>query len=202
MAGDYPAKPLEMANPAELYLWLLAGADFWTAIMITGGQFKIPPPPQGSDPIYIWAKLLTTYLQQCVLRSVKGGKIKNDSNFGKHLVIDFPPFPQSSFSGWFFGSQIELPDAPYPAYSAQQVIHIQSTSAIVTDGIVDAANPTGPLVQSTAGLWVALQAVPAQATVDGNAVWNLPQLPMPNPLDWDDEKNYWAFICPDAQCYV
>ena len=103
----------------------------------------------------------------------------------------------SGVTGWFWSSPIELPAAPYPAFLKGAVIHIQSAHAIVTSGIRDAADPTGPLVGSRPGKWIALQRVPAQATVSGNAVWNLPQWPLPVPSSWDNAANFWDFI-PDA----
>ena len=104
-----------------------------------------------------------------------------------------------AITGWFFGSKIELPTAPYPAFGAQQVIHIQATHAIVTSGIRDAANPSGPLVTSCAGLWVATQYVPAQTTSGGNPVWNLPQYPMPTPTNYDATNNFWIYL-GDMNC--
>ena len=97
-------------------------------------------------------------------------------------------------TGWFFGTKIELPTAPYGSFGAQQVIHIQATHAIVTTGIRDLANPTGPLVTSCAGIWVATQYVPSQTTVSGNPVWNLPQYPMPVPSNFDDPTNFWIYM--------
>ncbi len=108
-----------------------------------------------------------------------------------------------TIQGWFFGNggnqgtgsnQIELPSAPYPAYQAQQVINIQPTLDIVTTGIADLANPTGGLVTSCPGLWVATQAVPAQTTVGGTDCWNLPQFPIPVPTNCDDPKNFWLYL--------
>jgi hypothetical protein len=100
----------------------------------------------------------------------------------------------SGGTGWFFGSKIELGVAPYPYFQAQQVIHIQPTHVIVTTGIVDAAKPTGPLVTSCAGYWVAKQMVPAQTTVGGVSVWNLPQYPYPMPTNMDDPTNFWIYL--------
>lgn len=97
-------------------------------------------------------------------------------------------------TGWAWASPIELPVAPYPAYPEGNIINIQATHAIVTTGIRDAADPTGPLIKSKAGLWVAMQDVPAQSTVSGNAVYNLPQFPLPTPDDYDDDTNFWYFL--------
>jgi hypothetical protein len=97
-------------------------------------------------------------------------------------------------SGWFFGTKIELPAAPYPSFAAQQVIHIQATNGIVSTGIRDAANPSGPVLTSCPGLWVATQSVPGQSTVGGNPVWNLPQYPMPVPTNYDDPTNFWIYL--------
>lgn len=79
-------------------------------------------------------------------------------------------------------------------YSEQSTIHIQATDALVTTGIADKANPSGGLVQSCPGIWVATQAVPAAATISGTLCWNLPQWPMPNPLNYDDPLNFWIYL--------
>ena len=80
------------------------------------------------------------------------------------------------------------------AYDGGTVIHIQPTSSLVTTGIRDAANPTGPLITSCAGFWVATQYVPSKTTVSGNDVWNLPQFPLPVATDLDDSSNYWLYL--------
>lgn len=64
--------------------------------MITNGQLKLPSPPQGGGQMEMWARLLTDYLRQTMIRGVTGGKLKPDANFGKHLEISFPPFPIQS----------------------------------------------------------------------------------------------------------
>jgi hypothetical protein len=103
--------------------------------------------------------------------------------------------------GWRFHSPIELPDPPYPAFdnSFNWIIHIQPNHPIVTSGIMDAGNPTGYAVYSVPGFWVSLQAVPAQQNINGIPAWNLPQLPLPNPDNLDDPKNFWMFF-PDINC--
>lgn len=111
---------------------------------------------------------------------------------------------QQAVLGWHKpnSGKYELPAAPYPEYEEGAVIHIQATHDIVTSGIRDAANPTGPLVTSCAGYWVAIQDVPGAATVAGNAVWNLPQFPYPTPTNMDDPSNFWIYLgemdCPTA----
>ena len=80
------------------------------------------------------------------------------------------------------------------SYDEGSVIHIQPTHALVTTGIRDAANPSGGLVKSKSGMWVAIRDVPPQTTVSGNPVWNLPQWPMPNLLNYDDPLNFWLFL--------
>lgn len=99
--------------------------------------------------------------------------------------------------GWHFEDKIEVDNTI--SYPAQSVIHIQATNDLVVTGIRDAANPSGGLVQSQSGFWVSTQDVPAKTTVSGNDVWNLPQYPYPEPLDLDDESNFWIYlgeICP------
>lgn len=91
--------------------------------------------------------------------------------------------------GIHFEDKIEAdPSLDYPA---QTVINIQATDSLVTVGIRDAANPSGPLIKSFPGLWVSRQQVPAKTIISGNEVWNLPQLPLPSPLNYDDPANFW-----------
>lgn len=99
---------------------------------------------------------------------------------------------------WHFGTKIEVDNTQ--TYPSQTVIHIQSTDALVTTGIRDAANPTGGLVTSCAGFWVSTQTVPAKTQVDGNDVWNLPQYPYPEPTDMDDPTNFWIYLGEVVSC--
>ena len=131
-----------------------------------------------------------------IIASVNSFLASNNWTVTNHgVILDVPK--SGGVTGWFWSSPIELPAAPYPAFLKGAVIHIQSAHAIVTSGIRDAADPAGPLVGSRPGKWIALQPVPAQATVSGNAVWNLPQWPLPVPSSWDNAANFWDFI-PDA----
>ncbi len=105
-----------------------------------------------------------------------------------------------SSTGWFWNSPIELPAAPYPAIGKGAVIHLQPDHALVTTGIIDAANPTGPLVKSLPGSYIAMRYVQAQITMSGNPVWNLPQFPMPTPTNWDDAANFWRYWPDPTGC--
>jgi len=107
-------------------------------------------------------------------------------------VPKFKPSAARAISGWHFESKIEADNTKN--YPAQTVIHIQPTDALVTTGIRDAANPSGPLVKSCAGYWVSTQAVAAKKTVGGNDVWNLPQYPYPNAANMDDPANFWIYL--------
>jgi hypothetical protein len=100
--------------------------------------------------------------------------------------------PVKNKTCWHFESKIEADNTKN--YPAQSVIHIQPTDALVTTGIRDAANPSGPLVKSCAGYWVSTQAVAAKKTVGGNDVWNLPQYPYPNAANMDDPANFWIYL--------
>jgi hypothetical protein len=95
-------------------------------------------------------------------------------------------------AGWHFESKIEADQTQ--SYPTQSVIHVQSSSALATTGIRDLANPTGPLVLSKPGYYVARQAVPAKTTVSGNDVWNIPQWPEPNGANKDDPLNFWLYF--------
>ena len=85
------------------------------------------------------------------------------------------------------------------AYSKGERVHVQPDHLLVTTGIRDRAVPTGPLVQSRAGWYIAMQDVPAKSTVSGNDVWDLPQFPYPVPKNLDDKKNFWEWM-PDNYC--
>jgi hypothetical protein len=120
------------------------------------------------------------------------------------IIVKLPPVSASggggSGSGWFWSDPVELPAAPYPAYSKGAVIHIQSGHGIVTTGIRDAANPAGPLRKSPGSVMaIAIRDVPAETVAGGNPVWNLPKFPMGDSGDWDAAANFWAII-PDPGC--
>ena len=100
--------------------------------------------------------------------------------------------PAGGVTGWHFESKIEVDQTK--SYPEQTVIHVQASSALVTTGITDLANPTGGLVTSCPGLWVSTQAVPAAAMVSGTLCWNLPQFPMPVPTNYDDPTNFWIYL--------
>lgn len=102
------------------------------------------------------------------------------------------------FAGFHFSDKIEVD--PTKDYDAQTVIHIQPTNDLVVTGIRDAADPDGPVIKSCAGLWVALQDVPAKTTVDGNDVWGLPQYPLPVPTNLDDPLNMWYYMGEVTAC--
>jgi hypothetical protein len=130
-------------------------------------------------------------------RHAGAGQHTNSEVVASQLLFGGPPkrlLRQPVGGGWFFGATIELPAAPYPKIGGQRVIHLQSSHALVTTGIRDAAHPTGALVTSRPGLWIALQQVPAQVTVSGNPVWNLPQWPLPTPANYDDATNFWLWL--------
>lgn len=100
----------------------------------------------------------------------------------------------SVISGWHKprNGKYEVDESIF--YDEGSVIHIQPTHSLVTTGIRDAANPTGGLITSCAGYWVAIQDVPGKTVVSGNDVWNLPQYPYPEPTDMDDPSNYWIYL--------
>ena len=97
-------------------------------------------------------------------------------------------------SGWHKPLNKKYEVDPTYSYDEGSVIHIQSGNALVTTGIRDAANPTGPLVISKSGYWVSTQDVPPETTVSAHLVWNLPQFPMPVPGDIDDTTNFWIYL--------
>lgn len=138
------------------------------------------------------------FFARCVWWCIWGGRfpfantdtVTYEYTNGHYLFKTKPS--RAGFTGWHFESTIEVDDTR--RYPAQTVIHIQPTNALVTTGIRDAANPTGPLVTACAGYWVATQAVPAKKSVSGNDVWNLPQYPYPVPTNMDDPANFWIYL--------
>ncbi len=155
---------------------------------------KPPARPTGNSPEAIFVQALWDLMWDPKTSLFCDGPGISFDKTSKGYVVKVKPGNPPGSKGWFFGDKIELPAAPYGSFPAQQVIHIQKTHAIVTAGIRDAANPTGPVVMARAGLWVAAQSVPGQVTVSGNPVWNLPQWPMPNPANYDDLLNFWIFL--------
>jgi hypothetical protein len=75
----------------------------------------------------------------------------------------------------------------------------------VTTGVIDLGDPTGGDATThkklvPAGLWVALQPVPAKVVVAGHDQWNLPQWPLPVPSNLDDPANFWWPLTPEPSC--
>ena len=163
-----------------------------------------PPRPFGSSKWAIAAQDIWDWMydsKRVLFRDTPDTKWDKNAD-GTHTLNIRPSKGGGApgISGWFWNTPIELPAAPYPAVGKGAVIHLQSSHALVTTGIRDAANPTGPLVKSFAGSYIAMRDVPAQATVSGNPVWNLPQSPMPTPGNWDDASNFWRFWPDPTGC--
>ena len=154
-------------------------------------MFLPPRLPADKTPFVALLQYMVRWICSERVLSIKGFTARETADGKMFVPAATPP---AGNAGLFFGAKIELPVAPYPSFQKQQVIHIQSTHAIVTTGIRDAANPSAPLVQSRPGFWAASQAVPAQGTVGGNPVWNLPQWPLPNPDNYDDTANFWLWL--------
>jgi hypothetical protein len=153
-----------------------------------------PKKPTGRGAIWTWRRWIWDMLAGGLFPIRGDGSIVVDWKDGYYRISSKTQTVGSNQKGWYFGNKIELPTAPYPSFNAQQVIHIQPTHDIVVTGIHDAANPTGAIVKSCAGLWVATQNVPPQTTASGHPVWNLPQYPYPNPLNLDDPLNFWYYL--------
>lgn len=113
-------------------------------------------------------------------------------------------------TGWTFQSPRELD--PTASVAAQVVVYISPNNPLVTSGLYDIVS--GETITAIAGLWVAVQDVPAQTTitVSGSSVtaYNMPQLPYPgaggtpssHPYmgDLDGVNVFWAFISQAPVC--
>lgn len=103
---------------------------------------------------------------------------------------------QSGISGFHKPSNGKYEADPTVFYDAQTWVYISPTSSLVVTGIRDASNPSGPLIKSCAGWWLALQDVNPKTVVSGNDVWNLPQSPLPSvtaPI-MDQPLNFWEYM--------
>ena len=151
--------------------------------------YRLPSTPYGDREFEAWMRAFLRKYKAEFIVEIKGAKRTPLASGGVSYSI---PAARggASVSGWHDATPLELPVAPYPAYDAQSVIHIQSSHNIVVTGVKDAENPTGPLIKSRPGMWVSFKAVPAQS----GDVWNLPQFPLPNPNNWDDPLNFWRWL--------
>jgi hypothetical protein len=118
-----------------------------------------------------------------------------DANGNGVLTVPIPSVTQNGTNppGWFWTNGARNYD-PSATYDDQQVVYVQSTSAAVTTGLLDAGS--GIVEKSIPGLWVALQPVAPQT----GPSYYVPRLPMPTPDDMDAENNYWAFLSPMDTC--
>lgn len=107
----------------------------------------------------------------------------------------FEIFPQQS--GIRFADPIENDTGI--AHAKGEVIHLQSSSFLVTTGYKLPSAPTGDTIKAKAGKWIALQDVPAIQNISGTDCYNVPQWPMPEPDNYDDPLNFWMFW-PDPIC--
>ena len=150
--------------------------------------------PEGADNEAIFAQMVWDALHDAktsLFCDVDGAQVWADKT-PKGYVLRAKIQPAGGVTGWHFESKIEVDQTK--SYPEQTVIHVQASSALVTTGITDLANPTGGLVTSCPGLWVSTQAVPAAAMVSGTLCWNLPQFPMPVPTNYDDPTNFWIYL--------
>jgi hypothetical protein len=95
-------------------------------------------------------------------------------------------------AGWHFESKIELD--PTVSYPAQSVVHIQSTSTLVTTGYPKPSAPAGAVVKAKPGIWVSIRSIPAKALVGAVNVYDVPQWPLPVATNLDDETNFWLYL--------
>ena len=149
---------------------------------------SFPKAPQGSSKRASWLRRL---IAACNSNRVLGitGFSRRETSEG----IFFDGIQSAFIAGLYFGKTIEV-DETYTFPRRGGVIHIQASHYLVTTGIRDAANPTGPKVKSCAGIWFSTRNVPAKTKIGGNDVWNVPKWPMSNPSDLDDPVNYWYYL--------
>jgi hypothetical protein len=108
------------------------------------------------------------------------------------------------------GSQWQSPKELNPSVAVPQwtCVYISPQNSLVTTGIVDLVS--GTVTTSPAGIWQAIQTVPARVVAGGVTKYNVPQWPYPgatgvptgSPLrgDLDGTQVFWAFIQEVTVC--
>jgi hypothetical protein len=162
----------------------------------------IPPKPSGQSPRQMARRAIWDLLFGGMFPFIDTPSVKWDRGAGGYAANAKIP-PSGGASGFRFAKPRE--GDPTKSYKFEECVHFATTSALVTTGIIDLADQSGGdetthLKLVPAGLWVALQAVPAKTTVSGHDVWNLPQWPLPVPDDLDNPSNFWWPLTPEPSC--
>jgi hypothetical protein len=104
--------------------------------------------------------------------------------------------PPSQPSGLRYADPIENDTGL--AHAKGEIIHLASTSFLVTTGYKLPSAPTGATVKAKVGKWIAVRDVPAIQNISGVDCYNVPQFPLPG-ANYDDAARYWDFW-PDPVC--
>ena len=131
-----------------------------------------PGDPLGSDAHSIWFRKLLKWIRRTQVISITGALKKPQGGGGVIYEIQFPTIPPLA-SGWRWQTPKKELD-PRAAVSKNVAVYISPNNPIVTTGLVDLTQ--GILLQAPAGVWLCVQAVPAQAVVGGVTEYNVPQL--------------------------
>jgi hypothetical protein len=79
---------------------------------------------------------------------------------------------------WMYPDHVEGDSTQ--AYSAGFCLYLSALNTLVTTGMTDLVSNAN--AKSCQGVWLAMQDVPAAATVGGVLKWNVPQLPYPTSM--------------------
>ena len=161
-------------------------------------QNGTPPKPEGYS--------LQSFFRRCVWEALWGGKfpfadtntVKFSWNGSSYQAEAAPPGRGGGVSGVHWQSPRELD--PSVAVEQDTLVYISPNNPICTVGLTDLA--LGVNTKATAGIWLALQAVPAKS----GSSYRVPQDPIPSnggavagsPLsgDADSTSAYWILIKP------
>ena len=163
-----------------------------------------PEPPQGGGQDAIWMRQLLKYIESTMLRSVLGAKVKPDARGGYHLIIQNPLNGSHGGQGginWQTPKELD----PTVGVSINTLVYISPNNPLVTTGLVDLTLMA--LTKSRPGIWLCVQAVPAE---NGSNQYNVPQVPYPGnggtvtgtPLtgDADGSTLFWMLISAMPYC--
>lgn len=84
------------------------------------------------------------------------------------------------------------------SYGGQIWVHVGAANEAVTAGTIDP--DSGQQVFSAPGWYCSASSGVPIENVGGNQAYHIPQVPLPDPNDIDDPKNYWVIFLPDVQC--
>ena len=138
-------------------------------------QFQRPPqPPQGWGESAIYFRQLIKYVENNLIRSVKGARLIPDPRGGFHIVIPKSKNQQFGAVGWQWQQPYKELD-PTLFVPKDTFVYITPGNVLVTTGMHDAV--THANVISCEGIWQAAQDVPPKTSTPE---YNVPVFPYPN----------------------